>query len=145
MQTTDTRGLGPKRYRCAQLNANERIELQQLIGKLDDFCEATGVGLSLIASYNMTRKQLSKGHEEGCYTIRTEANLHALPYATWPVALMLGAVANKTLPLKSFEAASLHASSVSNVDEQIRLSLIESPAGDPVLDGFHGSRPRFRA
>lgn len=145
MQTTNTQGLGPKRYRCAQLNSKDRDELQRLIGRLDDFCEATGVGLSLIASYNVTRKQLSKGHEEGCYTIQAGANLHALPYATWPVALMIGAVANKTLPLKSFEAASLHASSVSIVDEQIRLSLEEAPAGDAVLEGFHDSRPRFSA
>lgn len=133
-----------RRYRCAPLNEEDRAELERLTDQVNKFCSAKGVGLLLLTSSNMTRSESETGMSEECLSSLMGANLYALPSSMAPLAHLMLAMAKDHKPMELRESLRQLAGYSQAMEHLVKESMKQIPAGDPVLEGFNGSRARFK-
>ncbi len=133
-----------RRYRCAPLSDEDRAELDRLTDQVNTFCTAKGVGLLLLTASNMTRSETETGMSEECLSSLMGANLYALPSSLAPLAHLMLAIAKDHKPMELRESLRQLAGYSQAMEHLVKESMKQIPPGDPVLEGFNGSRARFK-
>lgn len=134
-----------KSYRCATLSDEDSAELDRLADQVSDFCKAKGLGLLMLTTSNMTRSTIEDGHSEESRNTLHTTNLHALPSTMAPLAHMLVALAKEPQQVDIKESLRQLAGYSLAHKEHLKETFELAPAGDSILEGFHDSRPRFKA